>query len=76
MRTIQCAHLPHQCNGFVVTCRLWTTSSGVANMAAVATCSPKAACYHKAIALMRRMDALDYLHDFIMYVLHLLLCAC
>ena len=29
MKTIQCAHPPHQHNGFVVTCRLWTTSGGV-----------------------------------------------
>ena len=29
MKTIQCAHPPHYHNGFVATCRLWTTSRGV-----------------------------------------------
>ena len=27
--TIQCAHPPHDHNGFVATCRLWTASGGV-----------------------------------------------
>ena len=29
MKTIQCADPPHHHNGFVATCRLWTTSGGV-----------------------------------------------
>ena len=28
MKTIQCAHPPHDHNGFVATCRLWTASGG------------------------------------------------
>ena len=29
MKAIQCTHPPHHGNGFAVTCRLWTASSGV-----------------------------------------------
>ena len=29
MKTIQCAHSPHDHNGFVATSRLWTASGGV-----------------------------------------------
>ena len=29
MKTIQCTHPPHQHNGFVATCGLWTASGGV-----------------------------------------------
>ena len=30
MKTIQCAHPPHNHNGFVAKCRLWSASGGVA----------------------------------------------
>ena len=35
-----------------------------------------AGCHHKAIAVMRRMGVLNYLHDVTIYVLCFLLCAC
>ena len=65
MKTIQCTHPPHHHNGFVATCRLWT-----------ATGRPYPACRHKAIVVMKRMDALDCLHGVTIYVLCSLLCAC
>ena len=41
-----------------------------------ATGRPQLTCRHKAIVVMRRMDALDCLHGSTIYVLCSLLCAC
>ena len=42
----------------------------------IATGRPYPTCRHKAIVVMRRMGALDCLHDVTIYVLCSLLCAC
>ena len=70
MKTIQCAHPPHHHNGFVATCRLWTASGGVHALLVLEPTEP--ACRHKAIVVMRRMGALDCLHDVTIYLYYAL----
>ena len=61
MKAIQCDHPPHHHNGFVVTFRQWKASGGV-------TGRPYPAFPHKAIVVMRRIGALDYLHNVTIYM--------
>ena len=80
MKTIQCAYPRHYHNGFVVTCRLWTASGGVHALLVLepTECSKRVllllleptecSCRHKAIVVMRRMGALDCLHDVTVYL--------
>ena len=55
-------------NSFVTTCRVWTASGGVH---ALLVLEPTL-----VIVVMRRMGALNCLHDSTIYVLCTLLCVC
>ena len=61
MKAIQCGYPPHHHNGFVVTSRQWKASGEV-------TGCPYLEFPHKATVVMRRIGALDYLHNVTIYM--------
>ena len=68
MKTIQYAHPPHHHNDFVATWGLWTASGGVHALLVLepTECSTST---KQGVVMMRRVGALDCLHDFAIYVL-------
>ena len=76
MKTIQFAHPSHHHNGFVTTYQLWPASGGVHALLVLEPTECSTSTRLRAIVVMRRMGALDCLHDVTIYVLCSLLCAC
>ena len=75
MKTIQCAHPPYHHNGFVATCWLWTASGGVHALLVLEPTECSTSTRLGAV-VMRKMGALDFLHDVTIFVLCSLLYAC
>ena len=63
MKTTHCTHPPHHLNGFVATCSVWTTSGGVHALLVLEPIE-----WSTSIQVMRRMGALDCLHDSTIYM--------
>ena len=90
MKTIQCAHPPHHHNGFVAICRLWTASGGVHALLVLepTECSTSIGKERKYINKNKncfmthrglnkhKARSVIHIHDFTIYVLRSLLCAC